>query len=58
MLIFNRAAARIFGYEPSDVIGKLNVERLYPEGVARQVMRKIRSAEHGGRAGSRTTAST
>ncbi len=48
VLIFNRAAARIFGYEPTDVIGKLSVERLYPPGVAREVMRKIRSPEHGG----------
>lgn len=48
VLLFNRAAARIFGYEPSQVIGKLNVECLYPAGVARQVMRKIRGAEHGG----------
>jgi PAS domain S-box-containing protein len=48
VLIFNRAAARIFGYEPADVVGRLNVERLYPHGVARQVMRKIRSPEHGG----------
>jgi PAS domain S-box-containing protein len=49
VLLFNRAAARIFGYEPIDVIGKLNVDRLYPDGVARDVMRKIRSPEHGGR---------
>jgi PAS domain S-box-containing protein len=42
VLLFNRAAARIFGYEPSDVIGKMSVERLYPPSVARQVMRKIR----------------
>lgn len=48
VLIFNRAAARIFGYEPADVVGRLNVERLYPQGVARHVMRKIRSPEHGG----------
>lgn len=48
VLLFNRAAARIFGYEPQDVIGKLSVERLYPPGVARQVMRKIRNSEHGG----------
>jgi PAS domain S-box-containing protein len=48
VLIFNRAAARIFGYEPSDVVGHMSVERLYPEGVAREVMRKIRSSEHGG----------
>jgi PAS domain S-box-containing protein len=48
VLLFNRAAARIFGYEPTDVIGKLNVKLLYPEGVAREVMRQIRSPEHGG----------
>jgi PAS domain S-box-containing protein len=48
VLIFNRAAARIFGYEPADVVGRLSVERLYPAGVAREVMRKIRSPEHGG----------
>jgi len=48
VLLFNRAAARIFGYEPSDVIGKLNVERLYPRGVARRVMHEIRGAGHGG----------
>jgi signal transduction histidine kinase len=30
------------------VIGKLSVERLYPSGVARQVMRRIRGAEYGG----------
>ena len=48
VLIFNRAAARIFGYEPDDVIGKLSVDRLYPEGVARDVMRQIRNDDHGG----------
>lgn len=42
VLLFNRAAARIFGYEPSEVIGKMSVERLYPPGVAREVMRNIR----------------
>lgn len=48
VLVFNRAAARIFGYEPSFVIGQMSVERLYPPSVARQVMKRIRSAEHGG----------
>jgi PAS domain S-box-containing protein len=48
VVIFNRAAARIFGYEPVDVVGRLSVERLYPQGVAREVMRKIRSPERGG----------
>jgi PAS domain S-box-containing protein len=48
VLIFNRAAARVFGYVPLEVIGKLNVEKLYPPGVAREVMRKIRSPEGSG----------
>jgi PAS domain S-box-containing protein len=48
VLIFNRAAARIFGYEPKEVVGRMSVERLYPDGVAREVMRQIRSPEHGG----------
>jgi PAS domain S-box-containing protein len=46
--IFNRAAARIFGYSPRDVIGKMNVEDLYPPGVAREVMRRIRDPDGSG----------
>jgi PAS domain S-box-containing protein len=42
VLLFNRAAARIFGYQPSDVVGSMSVEKLYPPNVAREVMRKIR----------------
>jgi PAS domain S-box-containing protein len=48
VLIFNSAAARIFGYSREQVIGKMNVERLYPPGVARSVMRKIRGPGFGG----------
>lgn len=42
ILIFNRAAGRIFGYAASDVVGRLGIEQLYPPGVAREVMEKIR----------------
>lgn len=42
VLLFNRAASRMFGYAPSEVVGKMSVERLYPPGVAREVMKKIR----------------
>jgi len=48
VLLFNRAAARIFGYSPSDVVGKMRVERLYPAGVAHDIMRKIRNPELSG----------
>ncbi|MET0792433.1 MAG: PAS domain S-box protein [Polyangiaceae bacterium] len=42
VLLFNRAAARIFGYSPSDVVGKMYVGKLYPPGGAHDIMRKIR----------------
>lgn len=48
ILLYNRAAARLFGYEKREVLGRINVEELYPAGVARDLMRKIRSPEHGG----------
>ena len=48
IVLFNQAAERICGYKAADVIGKISVKRLYPPGVANEVMRLIRSAEHGG----------
>jgi PAS domain S-box-containing protein len=48
VLLFNRAAARIFGYAPNEVVGKMRVERLYPQGVARDIMRRIRDPEVSG----------
>jgi PAS domain S-box-containing protein len=48
ILLFNQGAERICGYKASDVIGRMSVRKLYPAGIAREVMRLIRSAEHGG----------
>ncbi len=48
VLLFNRSASRMFGYTPSQVVGKMSVEKLYPEGVARSVMRRIRDPEVNG----------
>ena len=48
VLLFNRAASRMFGYAPSEVVGKMSVERLYPPGVARTVMQKIRDPDVNG----------
>lgn len=48
ILIFNQGAARLYGYSPDEVIGKLPVWKLYPDGVARTIMTELRAAEHGG----------
>lgn len=48
VLLYNRAAARLFGYQPAEVFGKITVDRLYPKGVARDLMRRIRRPGHGG----------
>jgi PAS domain S-box-containing protein len=45
VLLFNRAAERIFGYSQADVVGKLNISELYPPGVAQDVMRKMRDPD-------------
>ena len=48
IILFNRAAERVFGLPSRDVLGT-SVERLYPPGMARKIMGLIRSDGHGGR---------
>jgi PAS domain S-box-containing protein len=48
ILLFNPAAERILGYSAKDVLGRPMIEQFYPPGVARQIMRKLRSDEFGG----------
>jgi len=48
ILIWNQAAEETLGYKASDVIGKMNIRKIYPEGVARKVMQMLRKDESGG----------
>jgi PAS domain S-box-containing protein len=48
ILIFNRGAENILGYEGEEVVGKMNIRSIYPPGVAREVMEKLRSPDYGG----------
>jgi len=41
ILIFNDNAAKIMGYTPAEVIGKINVSEVYPPGLAAEIKRKI-----------------
>lgn len=49
ILIFNDAAAEITGYSVSESLNELNIERIYPGQGAREIMRKLRSGEYGGK---------
>jgi two-component system, NtrC family, sensor kinase len=48
IVIFNSAAEKLLGYPKNNVIGKMNIVQLYPPGVAKQIMKDIRSKEFGG----------
>jgi len=48
ILIWNQAAEETLGYKAGEVIGKMNIRKIYPEGVARKVMQMLRIDEYGG----------
>jgi PAS domain S-box-containing protein len=48
IIIWNRAAAETLGYTADEVIGKMNIDKIYPEDMARKVMQMLRSDKYGG----------
>jgi len=48
IILFNPGAERIYGRRARDVVDKLKVTTLYPEGVAQEIMRELRSPAQGG----------
>ncbi|MDY6974257.1 MAG: PAS domain S-box protein, partial [Thermodesulfobacteriota bacterium] len=49
IIIWNQAAEDTLGYRAEDVIGKMNIEKIYPKGMAKKVMQMVRSPESGGK---------
>lgn len=49
ILIFNDAAASVFGYTVDEALNHLNVRDIYPNNNAYQVMRNLRSNDYGGK---------
>ncbi len=45
VLVFNEAAERITGWRAADLVGRVSVSELYPSGVAKEIMRKLRAAQ-------------
>lgn len=48
IFIFNRGAEILTGHRAEEVIRKIHITMIYPQGVAKEVMRKLRSPDHGG----------
>jgi two-component system NtrC family sensor kinase len=48
IIIFNKGAEILTGYTAEEIIGKTHITKIYPEGIAKEVMIKLRSPEYGG----------
>ncbi len=45
IILWNQTAEEILGYKTEDVVGKLNITKVYPEGMAKKVMEKLRKSQ-------------
>ncbi|MGB7575435.1 MAG: PAS domain S-box protein [Thermodesulfobacteriota bacterium] len=48
IFIFNKGAETLTGYTAEEMIGKFHITKIYREGVAKEIMKKLRSQEYGG----------
>jgi PAS domain S-box-containing protein len=48
VLIFNKGAAKILGYDPEEVVGKVKVYKFYPGNTTHEIKKLIYDPDHGG----------
>jgi PAS domain S-box-containing protein len=46
IILWNQSAEEILGYKTKDIVGKLNITKVYPEGMAKKIMEKLRTSEN------------
>ena len=49
VIIFNAAASEVLGYSAEEALSQLDIRNIYPQGVAHEIMKKMRSNESGGK---------
>jgi len=49
IILFNKGAEKICGYPSEEAIALMNVRQLYPPGIARELMMRLRSQDEGGK---------
>jgi two-component system NtrC family sensor kinase len=49
IIIWNQAAEEILGYQAKNTVNKMNMEVVYPEGMATKIIEMMRSPEYGGK---------
>jgi PAS domain S-box-containing protein len=48
IILFNKVAEELIGHKAEEVLGKIHITQLYPKGIAKEVMKKMRSPDYGG----------
>lgn len=48
IFIFNKGAETLTGYKAEEVIGKIHITQIYPPGIAKDIMKRLRSPDYGG----------
>lgn len=48
IIIFNKGAEVLTGFTAEEVIGKIHITQIYPPGIAKEVMKRLRSPDYGG----------
>ncbi len=49
IILFNKGAEKICGYTSEEAVALMNVRQLYPPGIARELMMRLRSGDEGGK---------